>query len=283
MVFNRLCHGNDLSQCFNRGELLKKIIILFFVLLFSLSCQIGFYLGDDWGDESINGYTELDKALIFRHESLRKAYKSGDLKEDDGLYTHSNLKYVLQAEDDDMYITFFGTDTVEDFYYDIIHWKEPFWTDVDPEIAVHAGFNRPFQDVAPHIRSEVELFLSSVSGEPHIYISGHSAGGVQAVLCAFYLSHEFTASQLANIHCQTGGSPAAGNDVFARVIGEEKRITLNRYINGSDMMPGMLTEEMGFYHGGQPYHIGPEPDPFTTFTSMWLTWHFIGDYADSLR
>jgi hypothetical protein len=48
-------------------------------------------------------------------------------------------------------------------------------------------------------------------------------------------------------------------------------------------MPSLLTEEMGYTHPGKPYQIGPEPDSLTSVTALWLTWHFIADYADSLR
>lgn len=261
----------------------KPLFYIFFLILFT-GCQIGFYLQEDrWGADSIRGATDTDRALMFHHESLRTAYKAGELTEADGLKVYSNLKYVIQEEGDVLYIVFFGTDTAEDVYYDMIHWKEPFWTDVDPDIAVHAGFNRPFQDIAPEIREAVQLYLDGAPPTPRVLLSGHSAGGVQAVLCAFYLSREFTSWELDDIYCQIGGSPAPGNKAFADAVEAESRITLHRYRNGSDMMPGMLTEEMGYYHAGQPYHIGPDPDPFTTSSLLWLTWHFIGDYADSLR
>ena len=49
------------------------------------------------------------------------------------------------------------------------------------------------------------------------------------------------------------------------------------------MMPSVLSEEMGYFHIGQAYRIGPDPDPVTTATGLWMTHHFIESYADSLR
>lgn len=260
----------------------RFVAVVITAILFS-GCQINFFLQNRFEDNWIEGSTDLDKSLIFRHESLRNAQKAGTLTEADGLHIYSNIKYVLQVEGDSLYLFFFGSDSAEDVYYDMIHWKEPFWTDVDPDLAVHAGFNRPFQDIAPQIKSAVENFLSGGPADPKVYISGHSAGGVQAVLCAFYLSREFSAAQLPSIYCENGGSPAVGNKAFVDAFNSETRITLHRYINGSDMMPALLTEDMGYYRAGQAYHIGPDPDPFLASTPLWLTFHFIGDYADSLR
>lgn len=263
--------------------MIKQFFFLIFLLPFLISCQISFYLEDLWGDDSIYGATELDKQLIFRHESLRKLYKKGELSEADGLRELNSVKYVLQVEGESLYITFFGTDTAEDVYYDLIHWKEPYWTDVDPRIRVHAGFNRPLQEVAPDILGEVNDFLSGSPADPKVYISGHSAGGIHAVLCTFYLAQNIPGADLDYYYCQIGGSPAPGNSTFAQNFDSDPRITCHRYINGSDMMPSLYTEEMGYFHVGQAYRIGPEPNPLMSVTALWLTHHFIGDYADSLR
>jgi len=262
---------------------MNRLFIVFLIVPLFLSCQLNFYLQDLWGEDCIRGATDLDRDLMFRHESLRKSYKNGQLTYADGLREQGSVKYVIQIEGDDLYITFFGSDTTEDIYYDLTHWKEPYWTDIDPGIRVHAGFNRPFQAVASQILNEVNDFLSSSPVDPMLYVSGHSAGGVHAVLCTFYLAQNISTANLNNYHCQTGGSPAPGNSVFARIFNSDSRITCHRYRNGSDMMPSLFSEEMGYSHVGQAYQIGPDPDPFMSVSALWLTHHFIGDYADSLR
>lgn len=258
------------------------LLLSFYLLL--TGCQMTFYLNEDdgWGP-SHRGVTALDKELIFRQEALRKKYKAGNLSSSQGLYETETVKLVIQNEGDTLYITFFGTDDVTEIYYNMIHWQEPYWTEVNSQSAVHAGFNRPLQEAMAPVIAEMTLFLAD-NPDPasrNIYILGHSAGGVHAVLCAYTLGQAFPSISDKEIYVQIGGSPAPGNSAFATIFNE--RISCHRYINGCDMMPCLLTPEMGYTHVGEAYRIGPDPDVFTASTGLWLTHHFVGDYAYSLR
>jgi len=261
---------------------MKRISLLFPLFFLLIGCNITFFLNDGW-EESTMGATALDTELIFRQEYLRGLHREGKLSEDENLHETESLAYYIQTEGSSFYVTFFGTSNVTGVYYDMVHWKEPFWTDVDPEIRVHAGFNRPFQTVATSIRDELQLFLDTNPVDPSVYILGHSSGGIQAVLCSFYLVQEIPETEISTLYCQTGGAPAPGNRNFAAAFNQESRITCHRYINGSDMVPSLFTPEMGYAHVGQPYRIGSEPNFMISSTGLWLGDHFIEDYAESLR
>lgn len=244
-------------------------------LLLLSSCNLTFW-GSGWSG-AVYGAPELDRQLIFRQERLRKAQRNGAIHSEGGLYyAEGGCKVHMEVVDGDMILTFFGTETVEDVYYDIVPHPVAPWPDSAPDIKVHAGFYYPYAALSESIQGAVQDFRDG--GGNSLLVTGHSAGGCHAAISALDLALK---NPGLSLYVQIGGAPAVGNRAFAAAL--ELTGEVHRYLNGSDMMPSLLTPSMGFVHAGDPYRIGPPADPFFAASGLWVTHHFIEDYAESLR
>ncbi len=275
---------------------LRGFLLLMSGILLIGGCSLGTFL-TGW-EHAVYGTTVLDKSIFLREAELREDCRNGtlDLTLPDRSRQVNSVKYVIQYEidgvDDDMYITFFGTDNPLDVYYDLANWREPAWTSVASDLRIHAGFYRPYitspstgeLSPADDITSAVSAFLAGAA-DPHIYVSGHSAGGSHAVICAFDLNVSIPALDTDDrIYCLIGGAPAVGNAKFVSVF--DSRLgadSCHRYVNGSDQMPFLFTQEAGFYQVGDPFRVGPEPNALMAASGAWLDHHFIADYAESIK
>lgn len=107
---------------------------------------------------------------------------------------------------------------------------------------VHRGFQEAFQSTV----MEVAKMLQTGCGILPIFVTGHSLGGAQAVLCARSL--QLTGH---DVRCYTFGQPRVGDSAFARDCDRVLSGRHFRIINGEDVVARIPAWLAGFRHSGE--------------------------------
>jgi hypothetical protein len=110
------------------------------------------------------------------------------------------------------------------------------------------GFNAAAQVVWPRLRP---LIADAATAGRQIFLSGHSLGGVLAVLTALRLSDEGVAGTQA---VYTFGMPRAGGGVFAQAYNARFGARTFRLVHGLDIVPTLGPSGLGFRHVGRHLH-----------------------------
>ncbi len=238
------------------------------------SCTIPLFTEGD--GEASTPLESRQISLLYMENEYRIEGKKTDLQGEEFFSAGPSSGAIIE-KDGDLYVIFFGSDDPLDIYFNLV--LDLVTADfLPPEIRVHAGFLYNYKAVRQKVLDEIDSYLN-LNPEGTIYILGHSSGSASAYFC--------TADLIVNrdcderLYCMTGASPRAGGAELKKLI-EESPAECHRIVNGSDMVPTVPPESMGYRHTGELHRIGPEPDPFYTATLLWVNHHFIGDYCESL-
>lgn len=109
----------------------------------------------------------------------------------------------------------------------------------------HPGFYAGFQDALPMI----EAFAATTKHVPHVWLTGHSLGGVLAVFAAAWLHHEHGRS----VHVCTFGQPMPGFEDFTGKFEAALSGRVLRIINQKDIVPRV--PGAGYRHCGRVKRI----------------------------
>ena len=151
-------------------------------------------------------------------------------------YSNSNINnsiFISDKETDcqcyikilnkDVFITFRGTTTIEDWKHNI----DVKTVNLFKDLKVHKGFYEQYMSVRGRIYSFIPNILNN-----NIYISGHSLGGALAYVCAVDIH---STSKNKNIKVFTIGSPRPGNNVFVDYFNKNIKESI-RYKNKGDLI-----------------------------------------------
>ena len=160
-------------------------------------------------------------------------------------------------------VAFKGSKSAKDFIQDAEFW----FADVaigDVMVSVHHGFLADYTAIKAKVRAAVAALLQQYP-EARIYITGHSLGGGQAVLCA----QDFAAQGLPVALVVTFGQPRVGSGLFCDAYDKEAvgvslpqptahspqpsrlRDITYRVVNQNDIVPRTPGVLIGYRHGGQ--------------------------------
>jgi triacylglycerol lipase len=131
--------------------------------------------------------------------------KNIKVKEDDNL----SFGFVgIDSNTRTLYVFFRGTATNYDWMIDFQYSLVPF-LNIGNNVLVHKGFYTLFLQ----LYNQVLLGVSSTKGRwDRIIVSGHSLGGSEASLIAFWLQEKITTN---DVFCYTFGKPRVGNIPYA--------------------------------------------------------------------
>ncbi|MDC7242327.1 MAG: lipase family protein [Spirochaetales bacterium] len=239
-----------------------------------MSCSIKLFLD---GDEEISyPLEEVQVRLLYLENDKRKEGLKTDFAPEPFFSAGSSAGALFETGDD-LYIMFFGSDKVIDFYFNIV--IDLVSTDFLPgDIKVHAGFLHNYEGVRDRVMEGLDSYLAGgASGT--IYIVGHSAGGAAAIYCAADLITNRGIDD--RLYIVAGGTPRPGNHSLKALI-ENSNARCHRIVNGSDMIPTVPPESMGYTHTGIFHRIGPKPNPLISGTMLWIPQHLLDGYCDTL-
>ena len=137
-------------------------------------------------------------------------------------------------------LVFRGTEqNVKDFVTDLGTLPVPV---IGGSVLVHEGFLKGLDSVWQQISRKLDEITSP------LFYTGHSLGAALATLAA---------SRRSPRAVYTFGSPRVGNDAFVSVL---QSVPVYRIVDGSDMIPTLPPEVMGYRHVGEVHQlISPSP------------------------
>lgn len=137
-------------------------------------------------------------------------------------------------------LVFRGTEqNVKDFVTDLGTLPVPV---IGGSVLVHEGFLKGLDSVWQQISRKLDEITSP------LFYTGHSLGAALATLAA---------SRRSPRAVYTFGSPRVGNDAFVSVL---QSVPVYRIVDGSDMIPTLPPEVMGYSHVGEVHQlISPSP------------------------
>lgn len=163
-----------------------------------------------------------------------------------------NMEGWLGILEGKLFITFRGVDSLYDWIRAIILSKKvvPYVNEgTRKEIKVHKGFLRNYLCIREFIKKKVEEYNV---GEIAIY--GHSMGAAVAALCGLDIKYN---NPEKTVEVFASGMPRLGNKEFVRSF--EKHVSEFAQVEyGSDLIPQIIMEIMGYKHLKNMVHIGPK-------------------------
>ncbi len=188
-----------------------------------------------------------------------------------------------------IYIAFRGTESIIDFFTDILIVKVPFpptrrWF-FKPK--AHFGFVNSYNGIKNQLLDLVSTLLLDRPYE--VYVTGHSLGGALATLAALDIRERFR----PHVCVYTFGSPKVGNRWFAMKFNRSVKNSF-RVVHDDDLV--VWLPPMGFYHVKKLVFIDSEgkidinpslpkriieslDDVFAALTGAAITDHFSRYYA----
>lgn len=152
-------------------------------------------------------YENFQRSLFFANESYL----------DNSEFMHRNnttdTQFVFKFENDTIFISFAGTESVKDLLTDLsISKKVIAYNNKESAIRVHSGAYNAYLS----IRDELWTLLDNCYNDGmKIFISGHSLGGMLGLLCTLDIRYKFGGIIDRDLFLITLGQPKTGNEAFA--------------------------------------------------------------------
>jgi len=208
-------------------------------------------------------YENFQKSLFFANESYL----------DNSEFMHKNnqtdTQFVFKKENDTIFISFAGTESIKDIFTDIsISKKVIAYNNKKSNIRVHLGAYNAYLS----IRNQLwELIIRSYQDGNKIFISGHSLGGMFGTFCA--LDIKFNNNLIADdkLLLTTLGQPKTGNEAFKYSTNRRLK-NYFRFKNGNDIVTTQPV--FGYCHCGKLIEIGNK----NWFTPLSIEDHKLTNY-----
>ena len=182
------------------------------------------------------------------------SYKNAQPKLDEKLVfindAKTDVQSFLRIKDDEMTITFRGSDSRKDWIADSKFWKSVVpYDNYSSKIRVHSGFISAYksQEVRGRIQREMEK-----NRIKKVALTGHSYGAALAILCAVDLEYNFPQNDYEVI---VFGCPRVGNKYFRKSYNLRVFKTL-RVEHVNDIVAKVPFLLMGYRHVGARLRIG---------------------------
>ncbi len=162
----------------------------------------------------------------------------------------TDVQCFLRIKDNEMTITFRGSDSRKDWIVDSKFWKSVIpYNNYRSKIRVHSGFISTYKsdNIRGKIQEEVEK-----NKIKKVALTGHSYGAALAILCAVDLEYNFPKNDYEVI---VFGSPRVGNKCFQKSYNLRVFKTL-RVENVNDLVTKVPFACMGYRHVGASLKIG---------------------------
>ncbi|KAK0188613.1 alpha/beta-hydrolase [Armillaria mellea] len=125
---------------------------------------------------------------------------------------------------------------------------------------VHHGFHTAWNSIAADVITTIQSELAS---HPNYTLatSGHSLGGALSSLAGITLQQNFpdVPSKM-----YTFGQPRTGNPTYAYFVDAQLGSNIFRGVHGSDGVPTMISEDLGYQHHGVEYFQYEDPSSAET-------------------
>lgn len=195
----------------------------------------------------------MDKQeLLRRFEYSALAYSNVCETDEERVFIDSGpigVQYLVQKKDNELYVSFRGTDELRDALTHIQFWKKVIpYGNGKSKIRVHTGFLKAYK--CDEVRKTIWEFVDESINK--VVLVGHSYGAALAVLCAVDLQYNFGGR---DYEVALFGCPRVGNKAFVKSYNERIFKTL-RIENGNDIVTKVPFRIMGYRHVGTKIHIG---------------------------
>ena len=169
----------------------------------------------------------------------------------------TGAQMIVRELSDHIVVAFRGSESAEDYQQDA---KFEFTDLIIPPDGTPAKVHKGFLEDFDSLNDQLIQYVKGLSTKP-IFITGHSLGGGQAILCGLeFLRVGF---RLAGIY--TFGQPRVGNGIFARcydiaswgMIGALRDITW-RVVNENDIVARLPGALLGYRHCGNEIFLPVE-------------------------
>ena len=175
---------------------------------------------------------------------------------------------ITLSDAGDIIVAFKGSSSARDFLEDVKFGLRNFgYSQAAQSPKVHRGFLEDFAAIEIAVVSQVKTYLS-LNPAAKIFVTGHSLGGAEAILCAYELAR--LGLPLAGVF--TFGQPRVGNKTFAEIYNSVRvhesavnsrpqpqtleDITF-RIVNQNDIVPRVPGWLCGYRHCGQEIFLEP--------------------------
>lgn len=160
---------------------------------------------------------------------------------------------ILDHTEKKIVIVFRGSESLLDWYHDLLFLKCPLSQDKD--IKVHKGIYKQLMTdgVYEYIQNEIKLLWNTYS-EYKIFVTGHSLGGGLATLFSFLFARWCKTEYISNdeikpyIICISFASPRIGNKSFKTAFESLYNVEHYRCYNSRDIITGVPLYR--YYHTG---------------------------------
>ncbi len=143
----------------------------------------------------------------------------------------------VAGKDDYMIICFRGTNSITDMVFDAWFSKVPAFGGIGK---VHKGFQKALESIWPQL-------IKKINKNTKIFVTGHSLGGVLAILTA----HRLTLENYTLAAVYTYGAPRVGNREFKKTYDDLLKDKTFLHINYTDIVPTAAPEILDFFHPGK--------------------------------
>lgn len=162
----------------------------------------------------------------------------------------TDIQCFLRRRNNEMTITFRGSDSRKDWIVDSKFWKSVIpYNNYQSKIRVHSGFISTYKSNNVRGRIQREIEKNSIK---KVALTGHSYGAALAVLCAVDLEYNFPKNDYEVI---VFGCPRVGNKYFQKSYNLRVFKTL-RVENVNDLVTKVPFACMGYRHVGASLKIG---------------------------
>ena len=164
------------------------------------------------------------------------------------IYDNPSSDYIIRNEVDycamclhqkTLYVVFRGTDNWKG-------WKSNFrYSDFNKD-NVHDGFQIAYNKIEKRIFN----YINTQRGIEHIVYTGHSRGGVLAILAAYDHGYQYYTLGCQTISCITFGAPRLGGKKWRETINRHSDFYLTRVEVPGDPVCGVPLRSMGYRKEG---------------------------------
>jgi hypothetical protein len=189
-------------------------------------------------DNGLNNpfFINIKNALIYIYTKYPNSFIYNYISNDT-----TDIQSGIIISNNDLSITFKGTDSLIDCYYDLYFIKRH----IDlSNIEIHRGFFEQLMSIFDQLINNIKKLLL-VNPFYNIYITGHSAGAAQGTIFSYLLANMYPNKIIKLI---TFGGPKIGNFDWYNAFNACKNIIHYRITNNSDI----ITKIPNFKY----YHVG---------------------------
>jgi len=190
-------------------------------------------------------YENFQKSLFFANESY--------LDNSEFMYKnkHTDTQFVFKKENDTIFISFAGTESLIDIFTDIsISKKVIAYNNKKSNIRVHSGAYSAYLSIRDRLW---QLISEMYQLNDRIFISGHSLGGMLGLFCALDIKFNNDAITDNKLFLITLGQPKTGNEAFKYSTNRRLK-NYFRFRNANDIVT--TQPAFGYYYCGKLIEIG---------------------------